>query len=198
MNRRILSAFAAIALIALITTPAAAQTGIGVRYANLTPEGDYITMDATSAFGAHVALGFIPILKFQVGAEYLSGTADYNYSALLQLEDQDYKSLGIFVDVRKPIGLIPLFPLKLVVGGGMNINLMTYMDEQAVSDVISSGGDPDPADFTRTGYHLMFGLLFKPPILPFTITAEYRLQTIKLEDDTVKSNGILLGLTFGF
>ena len=75
MSRRIVSAVAAIALVALIASSASAQTGIGLRYGSFQPKGDYITMDATSAFGAHVALGFIPILKFQLGAEYLSGTA---------------------------------------------------------------------------------------------------------------------------
>ena len=200
MSRRIITSIAAIALIALITpTAARAQTGFGVRYANLKSEGDHIIMDATSAFGAHVALGFLPILKLQVGAEYLSGTADYDYGGVLQLQEQDYKSLGIYADVRYPIKLMPLFPIKPVVGGGVNINLMSYLDRAGVEDFIAGGlGEPDVENFTQIGYHLMFGLLFKPPVLPFTITAEYRLQTIKLTDDTVENNGIVVGLTFGF
>lgn len=199
MNRRIVSAVAAIALVALIASSASAQTGIGLRYGSFQPEGDYITMDAAPAFGAHVALGFIPILKFQLGAEYLKGTADYDYGGGLVLTDQDYQSLAIFADVRYPISLLPLFPIKPMIGGGMNINLMTYMDQATVEDAIMGGlSDPDPANFTKTGYHIMFGLLFKPPILPFSITAEYRIQKIKLEDETVSNNGVLFGLTFGF
>ena len=198
MNRRIVSTVAAIAVVALIATSASAQTGIGFRYGSFQPEGDYITMDATSALGAHVALGFIPVLKFQLGAEYLSGTADYDYGGGLVLTDQDYQSIAIFADVRYPISLLPMFPIKPMVGAGMNINLMTYMDEATVEDVVLEGMDPDPADFTKTGYHIMFGLLFKPPILPFSISAEYRIQKIKLEDETVSNNGVLFGLTFGF
>lgn len=198
MNRRIVSAVAAIALVALIASSASAQTGIGLRYGSFTPEGDYIDMEASSVFGAHVALGFIPVLKFQLGAEYLSGTADYHYPGGLDLANQDYQSIAIFADVRYPIQLLPLFPIKPMVGAGMNINLMTYMDEATVEDVVLRGMDPDPADFTKTGYHIMVGLLFKPPILPFSISVEYRIQKIKLEDETVSNNGVLFGLTYGF
>ena len=199
MNRRIVSTVAAIALVALIASTASAQTGIGLRFGSFTPEGDYITMDATSAFGAHVALGFIPVLKFQLGAEYLSGTADYDYGGGLVLTDQDYQSIAIFADVRYPISLLPMFPIKPMIGGGMNINLMSYLDRASVADALAgSVTDPDLENFTKTGYHIMFGLLFKPPILPFSISAEYRIQKIKLEDETVSNNGVLFGLTFGF
>lgn len=198
MSRRIITSIAAIALIALITPAAArAQTGFGVRAGSISVSGDYAEMDASTAFGAHVALGFIPVLKFQVGAEYLSGTATYNYTPAIPTAgiEQDFKSVGIFADVRYPIKLLPLFPVKPVIGGGLNVNLMTYMDRDAF---LSGVPTPDVENFTQTGYHLMFGLLFKPPVLPFTITAEYRLQTIKLINDTVKNNGIVVGLTFGF
>lgn len=199
MNRRIVSAVAAIALVALIASSASAQTGIGLRYGSFTPEGDYIDMEASSAFGAHVALGFIPVLKFQLGAEYLSGEADYDYGSGLVLPDQEYQSLAIFADVRYPISLLPMFPIKPMIGGGMNINLMTYMDRETVENALNNPStEPDPADFTKTGYHLMVGLLFKPPILPFSISVEYRIQKIKLEDETVSNNGVLFGLTYGF
>lgn len=197
MNRRIVSAVAAIALVALIAPSAGAQTGFGVRYGSISVEGEYVKMDATSAFGAHVALGFIPVLKFQVGAEVLSGTATYNYTPEIPNTDfdQDFKSIGIFADVRYPIKLLPLFPVKPVIGGGINVNLMSYLDREMFR---TGGVSPDVEDFTQTGYHLMFGLLIKPPFLPFSLTTEYRLQTIKLEDDTVSNNGFVIGLTFGF
>ena len=197
MKRRIVSAVAAIALVALITPSASAQTGFGVRYANLTPEGDYIEMDATSAVGVHVALGFLPLIKLQIGAEaILGGTATYDYDVPgVAAKEDDFKSLGLFADVRYPISLIPLFPVKPVVGGGMNMSVMTYLDKEAF---LAGEVTDDVESLMQTGYHLMFGLLIKPPFLPFTITAEYRMQTVKLTDDTVKSNGILLGLTFGF
>ena len=199
MNRRILSAVAAIAFIALTASSASAQTGIGVRYGSFQPDGDSIDMEATTAIGAHIALGFIPVLKFQLGAEYMSGTADYDYGSGIQLLEHDYQSIAIFADVRYPIKLLPMFPIKPMIGAGMNINLMSYFDRAAVVDAKANPStEPDLADFTKTGYHLMFGLLFKPPILPFSITAEYRIQKIKLEDETVSNNGILFGITYGF
>jgi len=198
MSRRLVAAAAVIALVLSAAPPAEAQTGFGVRAASIAVNGDYIEMDPALAYGAHVSLGFIPFLKLQVGAEYLSGTATYNYTPSIPAAEveSDFKNIGVFLDVRKPIGLIPLFPLKLVVGGGLNYNLMSYVD-QATFDTPPAGG-LSVDDFTQMGWHAMAGLLFKPPVLPFTITAEYRLQTIKLTDDTVKNNGFVIGLTFGF
>ncbi len=198
MKRRIVLSVAAAALLVVTAVGAQAQTGFGLRAGQISVEGDNITMDASTAFGAHVALGFIPILKFQLGVEYLSGTATYNYTPGIagSAFDADYKSVGIFLDVRKPIGLIPMFPLKLLVGGGLNMNLMSYLDEAAF--LAGGAGEPTLEDFTQNGYHLMVGLVFKPPVLPFSISAEYRMQTIKLADENVKNNGLVLGLTFGF
>ena len=200
MKRRIVLSMAAAALLVVSAVGAQAQTGFGVRVGQISVGSDdnNITMDASTAFGAHVALGFLPIVDFMLGAEYLSGTADYNYGPGLTLNDQDFKSLGIFADIRKTFGLLPMFPVKLVVGGGLDMNLMTYLDEEAVSDFAASGGDPDLADFTKQGTHFMAGLEIKLPILPFTVNAEYRMQTIKLDDGKINNNGIILLITFGF
>jgi len=191
MNRRI-GVLVGIALVLMLPAVAGAQTGLGVRAGSISVSGDYIEMEPTTAFGAHLAIGFIPVLKVQVGAEYLKGTATYSYD-VLDVES-DYQAISLFADVRYPISVLPLFPVKPVVGGGLNLNLMSYLDEAAYSAV----GNPDPADFTHTGYHLMVGLLFDPPVLPFAITAEYRIQSIALEDDKVTNKGFVVGLTFGF
>jgi hypothetical protein len=191
------------ALLIAIAVPTMAQTGFGVRAGQISinSKDDVVTMDASTAFGAHVALGFLPIFDFMLGAEYLSGTADYDYGGILQLDNRDFKSLGVFADVRKSFGLLPMFPVKLVVGGGLDLNLMTYPDEEAVDDFISGGltGDLDLADATRQGMHLMFGFEIKLPILPFTLNTEYRMQTINLENDhKIRNNGLVLLVTFGF
>jgi hypothetical protein len=193
MRRNWRAAALALVVIVMVPTLAAAQTGLGVRAGSFPVDGDHIEMDAETAFGAHVALGFIPVLKFQLGAEFLSGTATYDYAGIPAF-DEDFQAISVYADVRYPISVVPMFPVKPVVGGGLNLNLMSYLDEDAAGAV----GSQDPADFTHTGYHLMVGLMFDPPVLPFTITAEYRMKSIKLEDDTISSNGILLGLTFGF
>jgi opacity protein-like surface antigen len=192
MNRRIPHVLSALAIVVLLPVMASAQTGLGVRAGSIAVSGDYIEMDPTTAFGAHLAIGFIPVLKVQVGAEYLKGTATYSYD-VLDVEE-DYQAISLFADVRYPISVLPLFPIKPVVGGGLNLNLMSYLDEATYSGGVST----DPADYTNSGYHLMFGLLFDPPVLPFTITAEYRIQSIALEDDTVTNKGVVVGLTFGF
>lgn len=183
---------------ALLVLPSAAlaQTGFGVRAGSFTPDGDHLKMDATTAFGAHMALGFIPVLKFQLGIEYMTGKADYTFAGGTA-SDRDFKNVGVYADVRYPISLIPLFPVKPVVGGGIDVNLMSYIDEDTFADAGMSA-TTDPASFTRTGYHLMAGLMFKAPVLPFTITAEYRMQSISVSDGTLTNNGVLLGLTFGF
>ncbi|GEM_PF-1400240 len=198
MSRRLVSAAAVIALVLCTAVPVRAQTGFGVRAASLSVTGDHVEMDPTTAFGAHVALGFVPFLKLQLGAEYLSGTATYGYTPAIPGSDieADFTNIGVFLDVRKPFGLIPLFPIKLVLGGGLNYNLMSYVDEEMFNDPPVGGFSPE--DFSHVGWHAMGGLLFDPPVLPFTITAEYRLQSIKLTDETVTSKGFVIGLTFGF
>ncbi|MFC1628292.1 outer membrane beta-barrel protein [Gemmatimonadota bacterium] len=198
MKHRIVLSMAAAALLVVSAAGAQAQTGFGVRAGQIaiSSDDDMITMDASTAFGAHVALGFLPIVDFMIGAEYLSGTADYDYGGVLQLENQDFKSIGVFADIRKTFGLLPMFPVKLVVGGGLDLNLMSYLDSEAVENY--TGGDPDLADFTKQGTHLMAGLEIKLPILPFTVNAEYRMQTIKLDDGKINNNGITLLITFGF
>ncbi|MFO7768094.1 MAG: outer membrane beta-barrel protein [bacterium] len=186
---------AAAAVIALLVPAAAqAQTGFGARVGSFSVSGDNVEMDATTAFGAHVSLGFLPILKFQLGVEYLSGTADYTYGAVT-VPDQDFTNVGVFADVRYPISLIPMFPLKPVVGGGLNLNMLSYVDEDNAASV---GPGAAPADFTRSGYHLMAGLLFNPPVVPLAVSAEYRLQYISVSEGTIPVKGILVGLTFGF
>jgi len=195
MHRRTLRAVSAAAVLALlIPAVAQAQTGLGVRAGSFSVSGDHVEMDASTAFGAHLALGFIPVLKFQLGIEYLKGDATYDYDGYAAVENE-FQSIGVYADVRYPIEVLPLVPVKPVVGGGLDLNVMSYWDEETVA-----GLDPgaDLADFQHVGYHLIVGLLFDPPVLPFTITAEYRMQWISLEDDEVTNNGILLGLTFGF
>jgi hypothetical protein len=193
MNRRF-GVLAVIVLVLLLPAAAGAQTGLGVRAGSISVSGDHIDMDPATAFGAHLAIGFIPILKVQVGAEYLKGTATYDYGGGLDPLDQDFQAISLFADVRYPISVIPLFPIKPVVGGGLNLNLMSYVDE----DTFLGGVSTDPADFTHSGYHLMFGLLFDPPILPFAITAEYRIQSISLDSGSITNKGFVAGLTFGF
>jgi hypothetical protein len=195
MNRRF-GVLAVIVLVLLLPAAAGAQTGLGVRAGSISVSGDHIDMDPATAFGAHLAIGFIPILKVQVGAEYLKGTATYNYGSGLPDLDQDFQAISLFADVRYPISVIPLFPIKPVVGGGLNLNLMSYVDEDTFVDMGGLSGDP--ASFTHSGYHLMFGLLFDPPILPFAITAEYRIQSISLESGSITNKGFVAGLTFGF
>jgi len=196
MNRRIPHVLSALAVVVLLPVVASAQTGLGVRAGSIAVSGDHVEMDASTAFGAHMAIGFIPVLKVQVGAEYLKGTATYNYGTGLPDLEEDFQAISLFVDVRYPISVLPLFPIKPVVGGGLNLNLMSYVDQATF--LSGSGLTGDPADYTNSGYHLMFGLLFDPPVLPFTITAEYRIQSIALEDDTVTNKGVVVGLTFGF
>ncbi len=193
MNRRF-GVLAVIVLVLLLPAAAGAQTGLGVRAGSISVSGDNIEMDPTTAFGAHLAIGFIPILKVQVGAEYLKGTATYNYGGGLPDLDQDFQAISLFADVRYPISVLPLFPIKPVVGGGLNLNLMSYVDK----DTFLGGLSNDPADFTHSGYHFMIGLLFDPPILPFAITAEYRIQSISLDSGSITNKGFVAGLTFGF
>jgi len=200
MKRRIVLSLAAATLLLVSAGGAQAQTGFGVRAGqiSISSDDDMITMDTSTAFGAHLALGFLPIVDFMLGAEYLSGTADYDYGSGLTLNDQDFQSVGVFADIRKTFGLLPMFPVKLVVGGGLDLNLMSYLDKEAVMDFAGSSGDPDLAKFTKQGTHLMAGLEIKLPILPFTVNAEYRMQTIKLDDGKINNNGITLMITFGF
>ena len=203
MKRLMTVCLATAALLVVIAIPAQAQTGFGVRAGqiSISSKDDIVTMDASTAFGAHVALGFLPIVDFMLGVEYLSGTADYDYGGVLQAPNQDFKSLGIFADIRKTFGLVPMFPVKLVVGGGLDYNLLTYLDEDAVDDYVDGGlsGDPDLVDLGKSGIHYMLGLEIKLPILPFTLNTEYRLQTINLGDDRkIRNNGITLLVTFGF
>ena len=195
MCRRIHYAVLTIVIIALlIPTITQAQTGIGIRAGKLGVDGNHVHLDTKTAFGAHLALGFIPILKFQVGIEFLSGKADYDYYSGITANNKDFTNVGVFIDVRFPIKLLPLFPIKPVVGGGVNYNLMTYLTKNMVEQ---GSLDPGFGEFTHMGYHWMAGLMFDPPILPFVITAEYRFQSIKLEDDTITIEGFLVGLTFG-
>jgi opacity protein-like surface antigen len=201
MYRRIVRAVSAAAIVALLLPAVAgAQTGFGVRAGSFTLNGDNIDMDAEATYGVHLSLGFIPVLKFQLGAEYTSGTADYDFGGIYTLADEDYKGVSVFADVRYPIKLIPMFPIKPVVGGGINMNALSYFDESQVMAIIDGGltGDQDPDSFTNFGYHLMAGLMFDPPVLPFTITFEYRYQSISLENETISSTGFLVGVTFGF
>jgi hypothetical protein len=203
MKRLMTVCLATAALLVAIAVPTQAQTGFGVRAGQLsiTSEDDIVTMDASTAFGLHVGLGFLPIFDFMLGVEYLSGKADYDYGGVLDLDNEDFKSLGIFADIRKTFGLVPMFPVKLVVGGGLDYNLLTYLDEDTVQDYVDGGltGAPDLVDDGKLGIHYMLGLEIKLPILPFTLNTEYRLQTINLGDDKkINNNGITLLITFGF
>ncbi len=201
MYRRIVRAVSAAAIVALLMPAVAgAQTGFGVRAGSFTLNGDNIDMDAEATYGVHLSLGFLPVLKFQLGAEYTSGTADYDFGGIYTLTNEDYKGVSVFADVRYPIKLIPMFPIRPVVGGGINMNALSYFDESQVRAIIDGAlsGDQDPDSFTNFGYHFMAGLMFDPPVLPFTIIIEYRYQSISLEDETISSTGFLAGVTFGF
>ena len=86
MSRTSRVAATALVLVMLAPALAQAQTGLGVRAGSFSVEGDHVTMDAETAFGAHLALGFIPLLKFQLGAEYsVVSQDDFGKRFLLKL-----------------------------------------------------------------------------------------------------------------
>ncbi|MBD3170726.1 MAG: outer membrane beta-barrel protein [candidate division Zixibacteria bacterium] len=141
--------------------------------------------DQMTMVGAHLRVGTLPIIDFDIAAEY----------AWKNMELYDDYKLDFKILAVTATGFYKILPTPMItpyVGLGVGSYTLTY-------DIKTPAGSTpvfDPDKTTKFGYHGVIGAKIKPPMFPLGFFARYRYTYISTEDDATKFSTILVGATF--
>ncbi len=184
-----------------------AVTGLGIG-ARLGFVSDYehpllseqnIEPEDLSMYGAHITLLSIAKLSVEVAGEY--SFRDYRR----EIDTDCLSCLPVPVDfeVRDYAGYatarykLVTGQLGVHLGGGLNIHRMTYSMELPYA--IPGFGDvlEIPDNDWYSGFHVLAGVSFGLPMMPFRVFAEGRIAKINISGEAARQTTLLVGATFG-
>jgi len=188
----------------LLASPVYAITGVGVgvrggfvhNYDNPGIDKSPLDLDLSKMpmLGAHVVLGFIPMLDIEGSAEVAWKKKEFTY--LNEAADFTVRDFSLNATAKYKFNFLPV--MKPYIGAGLGWHWLTYS-----TSLDSQPSLIYPVDENRLGYHGVAGISFRFPALPFEFFGEYRYTRILTEQKDLDSKGtdfttILGGITFGF
>ena len=152
-----------------------------------------------SMYGAHLTMLSIARLSVEVAAEH--AFCDYQREinldligqspALVKFTFHDYA--GYATARYKLIS----GELGVHLGGGLNIHRFTYSQELPYAIPQFDEVLEIPEDEWYTGFHVLAGVSFGMPVMPFRVFAEGRIAKINISGDAARQTTFLVGATFG-
>ena len=148
--------------------------------------------------GAHLKIGTLPIIDLEVDVSYAKksyqpkiGIKVHGVDTTVSVET-DYHDLSLSASAKYnlPISLVVVKPY---VGGGIGVHLMGSKLDIAKELITSGELEPDYSS-TKNSFHLLAGMKFHIPMIPFDIFAEGRYIIVQTDPKT-KYNSIYAGLT---
>ncbi len=180
----------ALALLFVSSSYAVKGIGFGVRggyvsgYDNPNLVGTNGEIDKLQMLGAHIQLGFIPVVDAEVSGEYAWKSENNIYPGV----NLTYGDFSINGSVTYP------FPLPVVrpyVGAGLGLHRLVYSwDGTYGSGVLAD-------DETTMSFHGLVGVSLGIPAAPVTFFLEGRYTSLQTDPDKTNYASILGGVTFG-
>jgi opacity protein-like surface antigen len=183
----------------LLAAPAFALTGIsfGVRggvvnnyeQAGLNL-GDF-DLNEMNLAGAQVKLSSLPMFNLVLWGDYAWKSKTYDFYG--QSFEMKVHDLAFGASLVYPIKISYISPY---LGGGIGSHHFSFDYIKSLALSLDENGITVPESVNRLGYHLVGGISFDPPALPFGISAEYRMNWIDTPGEVTKYNSITAGLNF--
>ena len=173
--------------------------GFGLRggvIPNLDDPNTGESIDNLPFIGAHLKIGTLPIIDFEADVSYAKKSYTYNVVEHgVELWSGKVKFHDLSLNASAQYGLpLSLLIAKPYVGGGMGMHLLGSSSDIGIMPAqISLDFDPNYAP-TKNSFHLLAGLKFHIPMIPFDLFAEGR-YTIVQTDPKTKYNSLYAGFT---
>ena len=202
----------AMIIIAVITViypvSASAITGIsiGAKVGSATYQGQVLpgSDDVGSAltYGAIIEIGTLPVLDFELHANYFKKDFTYAYDAgTLGVVSQEFEftDFNVLALAKKNINPIPASPLGVYVGGGFGWHVLsTEVGQALLSDPQLASNPTGLVESTgKLSAQAMVGLKLKFPVMPLAIFGEGRYGNI-FADENVTIYSVEAGAMLSF
>ncbi len=189
------------------TAPAIGGMGIGIRaglvasYDHPVLEDDGIEPDDLTMFGGHVTVFSIYKISVEASGEYASRDYDRFFEA--PGNGTPFSSGDVNLTVKDYAGYLT-GRLKLIsgiwgahLGAGLNVHRLVY--KMDVPDDLNWVNNEVllPEDDWHTGFHVLVGASFGPPMTPIRIFGEARVAKVDVGDNSVSLTTVLAGVTLG-
>ncbi len=177
--------------------------GIGIRgglvasYDHPELESQGIEPADLSMFGGHITVISISKISIEAAGEY--SFRDYNREVDIPIVG----SRDVGFTVKDYAGYVT-GRLKLIsgiwgvhFGAGLNAHRFVYKKDvpagvpEEVPELLL------PADDWHTGFHVLAGVSFGPPMTPIRVFGEARVAKVGFDDDAVTQTTLLVGVTLG-
>lgn len=180
------------------TSHAVTGLGIGLRIgrAKVDDPNTGESMDGVTMFGAQLKIGTLPIIDLEASAEYARKKYSYSYSVAGQdlIEaDVTYHHVSLNGSAKYNLS-VAISPIKPYLGAGLGMHFMSSsVNLPGVAYEIPL--DTDYSE-SKTGAHVLGGLLLSFPLFPLELFAEGRYSVIFTEDESSKETSLYGGFTF--
>ncbi len=143
--------------------------------------------DKMTMIGGHIKVGTLPIIDFEIAAEYSWKNMDLGEGYKLKFSDFSLLATAIY-----NLKLVPTPMITPYFGAGIGTHKLVYSLDEPSGAII-----PFPIDnVTKLGYHGILGAKVHPPLFPLEFFAQYRYTYINTTDKATKFSTILAGATF--
>lgn len=150
--------------------------------------------------GAHLKIGTFPIIDFEADVSYAKksyrpkiGIEVHGMDTTVAPVETDYHDLSLTASAKYGLPL-SLVMAKPYIGGGIGVHLLgSTLDILEGQDIRSEEIKPDFSS-TKNSFHLLAGLKFHIPMIPFDLFAEGR-HTVVLTNPKTKYNSLYAGFT---
>ena len=157
------------------------------------------SVDDLPFIGAHLKVGTLPIIDFEAEVSY----AKKKYKPKISIEiggqdtttavetDYHHLSLNASAKYNLPFSLVMVKPY---IGGGIGIHLLGSTLDIVKTQKITTGKIEPDFSSTKNSFHLLAGLKFHIPMVPFDLFAEGRHTVIQTKPKT-KYSSLYAGFT---
>lgn len=196
-------------LVILFFSPSHAITGLGIgvkggiihNYDNpgLDAFPSSLSLDRMPALGVHFKIGTLPLVDFELSAEYAWKKKNVLVFIGVDSLKGDFTVSDFSLNATGKYNFLSIPVFRPYVGAGAGFHRLIYkLDIEGLGEQIII-----PENESRLGLHLVAGVSLKSAVLPFDIFAEWKYTHIKTrqeELDTASTNysSIMGGITMNF
>lgn len=157
------------------------------------------SIDNLPFIGAHLKIGTLPIIDFEADVSYAKKSYKPTIKVIVggitveKKVETDYHDLSLNASAKYGLPL-SLVVVKPYIGAGIGVHLLGSTLDILEGQDIRDGEIKADFSSTKNSFHLLAGLKFHIPMIPFDIFAEGRYTVIQTDPKT-KYNSIYAGLT---